>query len=105
MTGLLTRFLIWINTYFNTGSKWNAFSRQPSDLWTPCSYDCYDEGGCSNCSEWVEWEDPDYGTVGEWRRDDNPDEGDLHDEMTDRERDFLIYQSYGGYDRYTERSA
>lgn len=37
-----------------------------------CSFDCYDEGGCPLCSTWHEWEDADYGTIGEWVPNDAP---------------------------------
>jgi hypothetical protein len=37
-----------------------------------CSFDCYDDGGCPNCSDWHEWHDADYGNCGEWRTKDAP---------------------------------
>jgi hypothetical protein len=35
--------------------------------WKPCNYDCWDNGGCDRCSTWHEWDDADYGRVGEYR--------------------------------------
>jgi hypothetical protein len=34
--------------------------------WNPCNYDCYDDGGCSHCSEFHCWDDPEYGRIGTW---------------------------------------
>lgn len=63
MTGLLTSLRNLILSFYVTicrrGDRTLA-------TWTPCSFDCYDEGGCHLCSTYVEWEDPDYGTCGQW---------------------------------------
>lgn len=49
----------------------NFFRRTKQALaapYEPCSYDCYDAGGCENCSDWIEFWDADYGDCGHWQR-------------------------------------
>lgn len=47
----------------------NWWSRElKSDPNAPCSYDCYDMGGCYGCSELVTGTDPDYGEIEWWER-------------------------------------
>lgn len=31
-----------------------------------CNYDCYDQGGCPECSTYREWVDAEYGECAEW---------------------------------------
>jgi hypothetical protein len=31
-----------------------------------CDYDCYSDGGCENCSIFIEAFDPEYGEIGRW---------------------------------------
>jgi len=44
----------------------NRKRTQSFGTWQPCSYDCYEDGGCANCSVWVEKWDEDYGYYEEW---------------------------------------
>lgn len=68
----ITAWLLTVSIVAMVASVWLAWDRHQDSKcegninWTPCSYDCYDMGGCENCSAWVEEWDEDYGVIGRW---------------------------------------